>query len=729
VSVTDLAYALAAHARGFAVVPPLENGTKRPAGTWKAYQDNRPDEDQIHRWYERGRNGFGVLCGAASDHLEMFELEGRAADKWPEFCRACRDAGLGDLLDRIAKGYAESTPSDGIHLLYRCPDGVEGNLKLARRPATLEELEQDPTDKIKVLMETRGEGGYTILAPSHGPVHPSGKAWQLKAGGLDTVAVITAEERAAFLAVARTFDEMPVAEVPPLFTPPPSPTITAEQLLNGRVGGWFDRTVDAYNRSTTWDQILAGWTRMGTDGNGITYWCRPGKNPRDGHSATTNALGTDTLIVFSSSVEGFESYTGNGPAPSYDRFSAHAVLTGEERVEVGRTLRDQGYGPPPNAPASDPPSEPIAQPASRVDWHTVFDRDLGGDWLLEPLLARGRGHALYASQKAGKSLLAASILVPAAMGLASLDRPAGTPLRTLYLDFEMTHEDIAERVESMGFNETNADELEPLNYHVLPSLPPLDTYDGGQMVKEWALAHRADLVVVDTLARGVAGKENDADTYRAYYRHTGAVLKAEGIATLRLDHTGKDADKGQRGSSAKADDVDVVWKLTAREANVFSLEATHKRMAWVPQRRDFLRHDEPLHYTQVSDSWPAGTKEAAEHLDQLGADEDISIRAALTLLRDAGKPRRQDVVRAAVKYRRNLGHAAGHAFIHRHGHTTGTHPEETPSDLHGTQDGTRPDTEPPSTGHRVPLRSRAPVSQTEPDPQPKKFPFDVETEF
>ena len=31
---------------------------------------------------------------------------------------------------------------------------------------------------------------------------------------------------------------------------------------------------------------------------------------------------------------------------------------------------------------------------------------------------------------------------------------------------------------------------------------------------------------------------------------------------VRLDHTGKDQTKGQRGGSAKYGDVDAVWKLT-----------------------------------------------------------------------------------------------------------------------------------------------------------------------
>src|SRR5688500_8975612 len=63
--------------------------------------------------------------------------------------------GLGELLNRIANGYGEKTPSGGVHLLWRCAE-IEGNLKLARRPATPAELLEDPDDLTKVLFETRG---------------------------------------------------------------------------------------------------------------------------------------------------------------------------------------------------------------------------------------------------------------------------------------------------------------------------------------------------------------------------------------------------------------------------------------------------------------------------------------------------------------------------------------------------------------------------------------------
>lgn len=68
--------------------------------------------------------------------------------------------------------------------------------------------------------------------------------------------------------------------------------------------------------------------------------------------------------------------------------------------------------------------------------------------------------------------------------------------------------------------------------------------------------------MIDTASRFVAGKENDSDTWLALYRLVHAPLKAAGIACWRLDHFGKDLERGARGSSAKTQDVDHVWELT-----------------------------------------------------------------------------------------------------------------------------------------------------------------------
>lgn len=288
--------------------------------------------------------------------------------------------------------------------------------------------------------------------------------------------------------------------------------------------------------------------------------------------------------------------------------------------------------------------------ASRVDWSSFWTRDRdGSDWLVEPLLPRGRGVALYAPSKTGKSLLSVHVSACVATGARCLDHPAGPPRHVLYLDLEMTADDLHERLEDMGYGP--ATNLEHLHYYVLPDLPPLDTPHGGQELVDLAAHHQAELVVIDTTTRGLSGNENDADTIRNFWRYTGSRLKAENRTMWRLDHAGKDLQQGQRGSSAKNDDVDVVWRMTALDDGV-RLKATHRRLGWVPETVDLVRLDEPLRHERASVSWPAGTKDVADLLDKLDAPVDLAARPARQLLLDAGHQRRMQTVCAALRWRR-----------------------------------------------------------------------------
>ena len=161
-----LEVALSAHAAGICVVAPAEDGSKRPSGRWKKYQTQRPTEDELRAAYTNGRTGIGYVCGEVSGHLEMLELEGRAvaAGLVTEVRAALAEAGLTELMRRIVNGYSETTPTDGMHLAYRCEEPIDGNLKLAF------------SETGEVLIETRGQGGYFIAAPSHGTVHPHRQA-------------------------------------------------------------------------------------------------------------------------------------------------------------------------------------------------------------------------------------------------------------------------------------------------------------------------------------------------------------------------------------------------------------------------------------------------------------------------------------------------------------------------------------------------------------------------
>jgi len=55
---------------------------------------------------------------------------------------------------------------------------------------------------------------------------------------------------------------------------------------------------------------------------------------------------------------------------------------------------------------------------------------------------------------------------------------------------------------------------------------------------------------------------------------------------------------------------------------------------------------------QLDSGWPAGTKELADRLDELGLPVDVSARKASDLLRASGYGHGYKKVHAAVKYRR-----------------------------------------------------------------------------
>lgn len=324
--------ALTWHDAGCSIIPVRADGTKIPVGEWKPFQITRMERPRLEKWFhQHPEQGIGIICGAISGNLEMLELEGRACngDILDQIIEAC---GEDDTFEQLlSQGYCEWTPSGGLHFLYRLADHeVPGNTKVARRPATVEELAEKPLDKIKVLAETRGEGGYLVVAPSGGRVHATGDSWSVAAGQLGEIPTITWRQRQTMVeAIHRVLDEMPEAAPAP---PRPSPA----SLLPGR----DTRPGDDYNNRADWNDILVphGWTISHHQGH-TTYWVRPGKDARAGHSASTGrAADGDRLYVFSSATV-FE------PETPYNKFSAYALLEHSgDFAAAARALRSQGFG-------------------------------------------------------------------------------------------------------------------------------------------------------------------------------------------------------------------------------------------------------------------------------------------------------------------------------------------------------------------------------------------------
>lgn len=299
---------------GVSTIPILANGTKRPAVRWAEYIATAPTLEQVDYWWSNGQEyGLALICGAVSGNLEMTELEARACDDSTLnkiYAAMTTIPGAQEIWDKLNAGYMEWTPSGGIHFLYRISDHpVPGNEKIASDVGNL------------VLAETRGEGGYVIVAPTSGGVHATGEPWSLVHGIFGSVPEITWEQRCLLHAALRSaLGSQQVDLMPPRqeHLSPPLPAIAspAGRLERGQL-----TPGDDFESRTDWADILEphGWTLESTRGR-ERHWTRPGKSRREGASATTGrAHDRDRLYVFSTSTS-FESNT------CYTKFAAHAIL-------------------------------------------------------------------------------------------------------------------------------------------------------------------------------------------------------------------------------------------------------------------------------------------------------------------------------------------------------------------------------------------------------------------
>ncbi len=281
-----------------------------------------------------------------------------------------------------------------------------------------------------------------------------------------------------------------------------------------------------------------------------------------------------------------------------------------------------------------------------IQWDAFWSKSrTAPQWVVPNVLARGRGHAIWARGGNGKSEFVQWVSLEAIK--------AGHVV--IYLDYEMIDDDLFDRFTDFGYGPDS--DLSRFYYMLIPSLPPLDQREGALALGELIDSVRAQhpglhvVVIIDTISRAVVGPENDNDTTLNFIRFTGKELKRREVTWARLDHTGHAGDHA-RGASAKRDDVDVEWQHTRTDTGC-RLKRHKVRMSWVPEYVDFTREEDPLlTYRQVEHSWILGTLDTATTLDRLAVALDASTRIAQKALKDSGDGIRMQVVRSAMKYRR-----------------------------------------------------------------------------
>ncbi len=304
-------------ASGFSVIPVKLDGTKAPNGAWEAYQKRKATVTDLQRWFKDDvSNGIGLVQGEVSGMAEMLEFETDTA--LADWEKAVLDHGRADLLEAL--NLRVRSGGGGIHFYYRCPDGIEGNQKLARFV--------DGTVKI----ETRGEGGQVVAPGSPLKVHKSGNPYTKTSGSFEAVPTITGEDRAFAFAIARSCNE---------HTPSGKKWTPATEARESTPKG--NRPGDDYNARATQAEVIAlleshGWQIAGGRGD-VCDLTRPGKSTREGTSGTVGYCGQNGFYCFTSSAPPFE------PETYYDPFGLYVLLAHGGRFdEAAKELGAKGYG-------------------------------------------------------------------------------------------------------------------------------------------------------------------------------------------------------------------------------------------------------------------------------------------------------------------------------------------------------------------------------------------------
>jgi putative DNA primase/helicase len=312
---TLLQAALNYNAAGFAIIP--LDGSKHPdLGKWKCYQETKPTLSEIHRWFDTDKKAttvaIGVLTGKSSGYVEVIDVDCKH-DQTGTLMQDFSDLIREHLPDLAKKLVIASTVNNGFHIFVKVPpESIEGNQELAKRPT-------EEKNKCKVLIETRGTGGYVVGVPS------KGYGWDQ--GDYRSIPSVTAEERNALLTLARSFDQMPVEA-----EPEEKAEKTAYAANDGEISPFDD-----YNERADAPALLErhNWTRVFQSGECI-HFKRPGNT--DSKTSANFHTGKRTFFVFTTSSE-FNSNRAYNPTQVYTQLEH-----GGDYSAASRALYAGGYG-------------------------------------------------------------------------------------------------------------------------------------------------------------------------------------------------------------------------------------------------------------------------------------------------------------------------------------------------------------------------------------------------
>lgn len=230
---------------------------------WIEYQNRRATLDELHRWLKAGAQ-LALVCGEISGGLLVIDFDrfnNGSEDLFEMWADACEAQGY-----PVRSLPRQQTGSGGWQVGVRCEQPGE-NAKLTWVLDTNETLGR------KIAIETRGEGGYIVCAPS---LHPNGNFYRMDYGEFYETPRWPQVDVDAILSIARSFSEV---------TEEPIVQHVARSVWSGATSQ--DSVIDRYNAQTDVREVLRRYGYVDAHG------CRMHRPGRGTHSVPSVHIGDD----------------------------------------------------------------------------------------------------------------------------------------------------------------------------------------------------------------------------------------------------------------------------------------------------------------------------------------------------------------------------------------------------------------------------------------------------
>lgn len=203
--------------------------------------------------------------------------------------------------------------------------------------------------------------------------------------------------------------------------------------------------------------------------------------------------------------------------------------------------------------------------------HSVID----SKYLVKGWLDRGAFSVIYGESNVGKTFFALDLALHVAAGHmwhgSKIEQGA-----VIYIAGE-GGSGIQNRIEAVKLENPDLFAAAKGSFHLLAETLDLSGETDADALGKAVNEATPTLIVVDTLARAMgAGDENTATDMGRFVRNIDAIREATGAHVMVIHHSGKDASKGARGSSALRAAVDTEIALT-RSDNVIMAETRKQR--------------------------------------------------------------------------------------------------------------------------------------------------------